>query len=88
MSKWASIPRAAQEYGVSIPTMKNKVDSGEIRAVKFGPKGIRVSLDEIRKKLELKPKSPAKPKKGVENGEGEVDDLFRMGPKKSKRSGS
>ncbi len=62
MGKFLSIPKAAQEYGLSIPTLKKKIEAGELSAMKFGPKAIRVSVDEIKKKFRFKPQSSAKVK--------------------------
>ncbi|WP_137875254.1 helix-turn-helix domain-containing protein [Rhodococcus sp. Q] len=43
----ASIPQAADEYGVCTKTIRRYISAGRITGYRFGPRMIRVDLDEI-----------------------------------------
>lgn len=43
----ASIPQAADEYGVCSKTIRRYISAGRITGYRFGPRMIRVDLDEI-----------------------------------------
>lgn len=45
--RWATLPDAAAYVGSSISTIRRMVDRGEINLYRFGPRLVRVSLDEI-----------------------------------------
>ncbi|MGW5340313.1 helix-turn-helix domain-containing protein [Rhodococcus pyridinivorans] len=42
-----SIPQAAEEYGVCTKTIRRYISAGRITGYRFGPRMIRVDLDEI-----------------------------------------
>lgn len=42
-----TIPRAAEEYGVCTRTIRRYISAGRITGYRFGPRMIRVDLDEI-----------------------------------------
>ncbi|UQB74694.1 helix-turn-helix domain-containing protein [Rhodococcus ruber] len=43
----ATIPQAADEYGVCTKTIRRYIAAGRITGYRFGPRMIRVDLDEI-----------------------------------------
>lgn len=43
----ASIPQAADEYGVHSRTIRRYISAGRITGYRFGPRMIRVDLDEL-----------------------------------------
>ncbi|WP_404850333.1 helix-turn-helix domain-containing protein [Dietzia kunjamensis] len=43
----ASIPNAADEYGVHPCTIRRYISAGRITGYRFGPRMIRVDLDEL-----------------------------------------
>ncbi|KXF88353.1 excisionase [Rhodococcus ruber Chol-4] len=53
-----SIPAAADEYGVCTKTLRRWIAAGRITGYRFGPRMIRVDLDEIEQAV-LKPMSAA-----------------------------
>ncbi|WML64754.1 helix-turn-helix domain-containing protein [Rhodococcus sp. AH-ZY2] len=53
-----SIPIAADEYGVCTKTLRRWIADGRITGYRFGPRMIRVDLDEIEQAV-LKPMSAA-----------------------------
>ena len=53
-----SIPVAADEYGVCTKTLRRWIAAGRITGYRFGPRMIRVDLDEIEQAV-LKPMSAA-----------------------------
>ncbi len=46
-----SIPQAADEYGVCTKTIRRYISAGRITGYRFGPRMIRVDLDEIESTL-------------------------------------
>jgi excisionase family DNA binding protein len=45
--RWGSIDRAALIAGVSTRTIRRRIADGSIRGYRFGPRIIRVDLDEV-----------------------------------------
>jgi len=45
--RWGSIDRAALIAGVSARTIRRRIADGSIRGYRFGPRIIRVDLDEV-----------------------------------------
>lgn len=45
--QYVSLKDAAQRYGVSERTLRRRVAEGTLPAVRFGPRSIRVNLDDV-----------------------------------------
>ena len=45
--RWGSIDRAALNAGVSTRTIRRRIADGSISGYRFGPRVIRVDLDEV-----------------------------------------
>ena len=43
----SSLPDAAEQYGVSAKTLRRYISSGRITGYRFGPRMLRVDLDEL-----------------------------------------
>lgn len=43
----SSLPDAAEHYGVSTKTLRRYISAGRITGYRFGPRMIRVDLDEL-----------------------------------------
>lgn len=46
-TSWASITEAAQHFGVSPDTIRRMISRGEIDGRRFGPRLIRVRLEDV-----------------------------------------
>ncbi|MDZ4234795.1 MAG: helix-turn-helix domain-containing protein [Dietzia sp.] len=47
----ASLPEAAEQYGVSSRTLRRYISSGRITGYRFGPRMLRVDLNELNAML-------------------------------------
>lgn len=43
----SSLPEAAEQYGVSSRTLRRYISAGHITGYRFGPRMLRVDLDEL-----------------------------------------
>lgn len=43
----SSLPDAAEQYGVSAKTLRRYISAGRITGYRFGPRMLRVDLDEL-----------------------------------------
>jgi DNA binding domain, excisionase family len=46
-SKWGTLKDAADVYSVSEKTIRRMIERGEIEAIRFGPRVIRVNLESL-----------------------------------------
>ena len=45
--RYASLPIAAEQFGVSVKTLRRWIASGRISGYRFGPRMLRVDLNEL-----------------------------------------
>jgi excisionase family DNA binding protein len=47
MQRYLTVAQAAEQIQVSTKTIFRRIEDGSIRAVKLGPKTVRISVDEL-----------------------------------------
>jgi excisionase family DNA binding protein len=45
--RYISLGEAAERYGVSIRTIRRRISAGELKAIRFGPRLIKVDPDDL-----------------------------------------
>ncbi|MBB1030507.1 helix-turn-helix domain-containing protein [Dietzia sp. SLG310A2-38A2] len=45
--RMSSLPEAAEQFGVSVKTLRRYISAGRITGYRFGPRMLRVDLDEL-----------------------------------------
>jgi excisionase family DNA binding protein len=45
--RWASLPQTAKYTGMHIDTIRRRIKDGRIQAYRFGPRLVRIDLNEI-----------------------------------------
>lgn len=45
--RMSSLPDAAEQFGVSVKTLRRYISAGRITGYRFGPRMLRVDLDEL-----------------------------------------